>query len=226
MSRRALIAAALTAVVLAPAAAAHGGGGGRLGYSSTVVQLIPEQPAVHVQVLDSDDRLQVRVDGNHTLVIDGYQNDPYLRFDHTGVYRNARSPATYLNDARFGDVKLPPQANAKSTPMWVKVAAAGRSYEWHDHRIHWMSTTYPPVVARDKTVAHHIFDWTVPGTFDAKPLTIRGSLDYKPLPGGKFPIVLTIPLALLAVGGAALVYLRNRRGDVEKPRSTGKRPVT
>ena len=208
---RSVAAATLVAAVLAPAAAAHGGGGGRLGYHSTVIRLTPANPAVHVQVVDSDDRLQVHVDGNTTLIVDGYEKEPYLRFDPSGVFRNTLSPATYLNDDRYGSVELPADANPKAAPVWVKVAPAGRLYEWHDHRIHWMSTTYPPVVAADKSIPHHIFNWTVPGTVDGKRLQIKGSLDYKPLPSQKFPVVLVVPLILVAVGGVALVYLRNRR---------------
>ncbi len=211
MTLRSIAAAVLVAVVLTPAAAAHGGGGGRLGYHSTVVRLTPANAAIHVQVIDSDDRLEVHVDRDTTLIIDGYQNEPYLRFDDTGVYRNTLSPATYLNDDRYGHIKLPAQANPKATPVWVKVAPPGRTFDWHDHRIHWMSTTYPPVVSADKTIPHHIFNWTVPGTVDGKPFKIDGSLDYKPLPGQKFPVVLVIPLAILALAGGALVVLRNRR---------------
>ena len=210
MTRRVIAAAAFVAAVLVPAAAAHGGGG-RLGYHSTVIRLTPPDPAVHVRVVDSDDRLQTRVDGNTVLIVDGYEKEPYLRFDPTGVYRNNRSPATYLNDDRYGNIKLPAAANPKASPQWVKVAPAGRTYEWHDHRIHWMSTTYPPKVAADKSVPHHIFNWTVPGTNDGKPFQINGSLDYKPLPDQKFPITLVVPLVLVALGGAVLVYVRNRR---------------
>jgi hypothetical protein len=212
--------AALVACIVAPAAAAHGGGGGKLGYHSTVLRLVPAVAAVHVRVVDSDDRLQLSVTGNQTVVIDGYENEPYLRFGPTGVYRNTRSPATYLNDDRFGKVKLPTLADPKAEPQWTKVAPAGRVYEWHDHRIHWMSTTYPPVVSSDKKQPHHIFNWSVPGTVDGARFQIHGSLDYKPLPGQRFPILLIVPLIVLAVGGGALVYVRNRKAKEEPAPTT------
>ncbi len=213
LRRAALV--ALAACVLAPAAAAHGGGGGRLGYHSGVVKLEPATPAINVRVVDSDDRLQMNVAGKQIVVINGYEKEPYLKFDPTGVYRNAHSPATYLNDDRFGNIDLPASADPKAEPQWVKVAPAGRVYEWHDHRIHWMSATYPPKVAANKKIAHHIFDWTVPGTVNGAPLQIEGTLDYRPLPGQKFPFLLVVPLALVAIGGGALVYWRNRRGPEE-----------
>lgn len=212
MRRRGLIFATvvLVALSISPAAAPHGGGAAK-GYESTITAITPQTAAIEAAVVDADDRVQLRVLGDHVVVVHGYEKEPYLRFDSTGVYRNERSPATYLNDDRYGKVELPAAADPRATPVWTKVAPAGRSYEWHDHRIHWMNTTYPPVVAADTSVPHHIYDWTVPGTLDGKPLRIDGSLDYAPLPDQKFPVLLIVPLVLVAVGGVVLVVLRNRR---------------
>jgi hypothetical protein len=204
--------AALVALWCAPAAAPHGGGGAAKGYSSTVESVTPGSPDVHVAVLDADDRLQLRVTGPQTVVIEGYEKEPYLRFSPDGVFRNRRSPATYLNDDRYGRVELPDAADPNAAPDWERVAPAGRSYDWHDHRIHWMSPTYPRKVEAAKDVPHHIFDWSVPGTIDGKPLAIDGSLDYAPLPGQRFPRILIVPVVLLAVLGAVLALLRRRRG--------------
>ena len=206
---------AACAALLVPSAFAHDGGGGRKGYHSSVVRLVPASPVIHVTVVDSDDRLQMRVDGSHTVVIDGYQGEPYLRFSPGGVYRNARSPATYLNDDRFGRVRLPAGANAKAPPQWVTVAPRGRTYEWHDHRIHWMSTSYPPVVAADRSSPHRIFDWIVPGTVDGRRLAVHGRLDYTPLPGQRFPRLLVVPLVALALVAVALPLIRRRRAQSE-----------
>ena len=102
----ALVSAGLATFCLAPSASAHGGGGGK-GYRSSIVRLVPASPFVHVTVVDSDDRLRLRVDGNHGVVINGYEGEPYLRFAPSGVYRNRRSPATYLNDDRYGEGQAP-----------------------------------------------------------------------------------------------------------------------
>jgi len=208
--RRQLLALALVAVVAAPSAAAHGGGGAAKGYRSSVVSVEPASTSVRAEVIDADDRLRLVVTGDTVVIVDGYENEPYLRFDQTGVYVNTHSPAGYLNEDRYGKVALPAQADPKLPAAWEKVGPPGQPYDWHDHRIHWMSTSYPPVVAADTSVAHHIFDWKIPGLVDGKPLAIEGSLDYQPLPGQKFPVVLLIPLALLALGGIVLVVMRNR----------------
>lgn len=224
MILRTIAAAALATAVLAPAAAAHGGGGAAKGYSSRVTAIQPADPAIHAEVLYADDQLQLRLDGDGTVIIDGYQNEPYLKFDPTGTYVNTRSPARYLNDDRYGKVQLPTLANAKAQPAWHKVSPAGQPYQWHDHRIHWMSATYPPMVSADESVAHHIFDWTIPGTVDGKPLAIQGTLDYKPLPGQTFPKKLLIPIVLLLVGGLVLVIVRNRSGARSGPQPNEKPP--
>ena len=57
----------------------------------------------------------------------------------TGRSRSTReSPAYYLNDDRFGDVKVPTGADGKGAPQWKEIDKTGR-FEWHDHRMHWMA---------------------------------------------------------------------------------------
>jgi hypothetical protein len=208
------------AAAFAPAVSAHGGGAAR-GYASTVTAIAPPTARVSASVLEGDDRLELTVAGDHVVVIEGYEGEPYLRFTPDGVYRNIRSPATYLNDDRYARGRLPEQADAKAAPTWQKVGPMGRAYDWHDHRVHWMSTSYPPVVAADTSKPHHILDWAVPGTIDGRSLEIRGRLDYAPLPGRSFPRVLIVPLLLLAVA-AVVLPVRRRRTRLIPPTGTRK----
>jgi hypothetical protein len=204
--RRLLLAASL-ALVLVPAAGAHGGGDPR--YRSTVTAVDPARADVEVRVLDGDDRLRLTNRTGETILILGYDGEPYLRFTPTGVERNTRSPATYLNEERLGGVKLPPRADAEAQPVWEHVA--DRSvYEWHDHRIHWMSTIPPPRVRAAEDEAHHVFDWEVAGRIGSDPMAIRGSLDYEPAPEGRFRPVFVVPLVLLALAGIAIWWRRRR----------------
>lgn len=209
---RALLGAVLTALAVCSAAAAHGGGGaigGVLGFRSTVTRLDPREPEVFVRVLDYDDRLELRNETGKPLVILGYEGEPYLAFRDGRTYRNVRSPATYLNDDRYGAVVLPPQANAKASPKWEEVSPR-EDFDWHDHRIHWMSPTLPPKIQAAKSEPHHVFDWKVPARLGAKPLVIAGSLDYKP-PPNSIPKPLIGVLVLVVIGGGAAVWLRRRR---------------
>jgi hypothetical protein len=205
---RALLAAALAALVVCSAAAAHGGGGA-LGFRSKVTRITPAVAGVAVTVIDYDDRLELRNETGEPLVVLGYQGEPYLAFRDGHVYRNTRSPATYLNDDRFGKVALPAQADAKAAPEWDEVSPR-EEFDWHDHRIHWMSRTLPPKVQAAKDKSHHVFDWTVPARLGGKPLTIVGSLDYKP-PPNDVPKPLIVLLGLVIAGGGVAVWVRRKR---------------
>jgi hypothetical protein len=206
---RVAVTAALSALVLCPAAAAHGGGGAR-GFKSTVTAVVPPTPGLEATVLESDDRIGLRNKTGKTILVFGYEREPYLRMTSDAVYRNARSPATYLNDDRYGRVQLPDQADPKAASDWKQVAGEPY-YEWHDHRIHWMSPIDPPQVRRAKGVPHHIFDWSVPILVGGQRSALKGSLDYKPPPTSRFHAVLIVPLGALALGGAAAWWWRRAR---------------
>jgi hypothetical protein len=217
VTRVALI-AALAALAVCPAAAAHGGGGASRGYSSTITSIAPPDPALHIRVLDADDRLELWVDGDRIVIVRGYENEPYLRFSPDGVYRNTRSPATYLNDDRFGNVRLPTNVDPAAPPEWHRVAAGGQAYDWHDHRIHWMSPSYPPAVAADTSRPHHVFDWVVTGTIDGRPLHVRGSLDYSPPRGQPTWLYVVVAVAAFLLAGGAITWLRMRRATLRGAR--------
>jgi hypothetical protein len=210
MSLRLAAAVLLAALVACPAAAGHGDGAAR-GYTSTVTGVTPALDGIGVQVLQGDDQLEIRNDSGRVIVIDGYDGEPYLRFDAAGrVFRNANSPATYLNQERYGGVDVPASASRSAAPRWEQVAR-GRTYAWHDHRIHWMSTIDPPKIRQAKDVPHHVFDWKVPGTVDGRPLAIAGSLDYRPPPSSSFNPLLIAPLLALVLAGGGFWWARRRR---------------
>jgi hypothetical protein len=201
-------AVAVATLVVVPAAAAHGGGGA-LGFRSEVQRVSPATPGLAVVVRDYDDRLELRNETGRTITILGYDDEPYLAFRDGRVFRNTRSPATYLNDDRVGNVPLPADADADADPEWEEVAQK-ELYDWHDHRIHWMSRTLPPKVAAAKDVPHHVFDWTVPGLVDGKRFVIAGTLDYEPPPNDS-PALLVGTFAFIAAGGARAILLGRRR---------------
>jgi hypothetical protein len=209
VSLRLLSAALLAALVACPAAAGHGDGASR-GYTSKVTAITPQLDGLTVQVLQGDDQLRLRNDSGRELLIEGYDGEPYLRFGADGgVFRNVNSPATYLNEERYGGVDVPATASNTAAPRWERVARGG-TYDWHDHRIHWMSTIDPAKVREAKDEPHHVFDWNVPGSVEAQPLAIRGSLDYEPPPKSSFNPILIAPLVALALAGAIVWWARRR----------------
>jgi hypothetical protein len=197
--------ALLFAVVLsAPGpAAAHPGTAGR-GYVSTVAGLIPNVLGSSATVIGGDDRLRLSNYSGKTIVILGYEGEPYLRFDDSAVYENIRSPAVYLNRFRFPPPLTPGKADPRAKPRWRRVGR-GLSFDWHDHRIHWAARKPPAIVKRDPGHTHLIFHWRVPGRADGKPFAITGFLGYAPPRGAKQNgTSWAIPVAGAVLGALAL----------------------
>jgi hypothetical protein len=207
---RALAAAVLAALTLPTAALAHEGG--PKGFTSTVTRVTPATQGLRATILQGDDRIGLRNTSGQTILVYGYTKDPYLRITPHAVYRNERSPATYLNEVRFADqnVDFPDDVSAKAPPVWKQVSD-GPYYEWHDHRIHWMNPILPPQVRRAKDEPHHIFDWSVPIRVGARSGALAGTLDYAPPPSSSFNrALLVVPAALIVLGGAAVWWRRRR----------------
>jgi hypothetical protein len=146
-------------------------------------------------------------------MVQDYKGKPYLRFGADGsVQVNTNSEAYYLNDDRFGDVPVP--KGLGSQPHWKLLSKTGR-YDWHDHRIHWMSRTDPPQL-KDKNARTHIFDWQVPIRVGSQPGAVSGSLSWVP-PPSTLPAGAIWILVVLTLGGiAAVVLLRRRRHDDDR----------
>jgi hypothetical protein len=199
----------LMPALFAASAAAHAG---NPNYESLVNGVTPNIPGFSVVVINGDDRLEAVDRSPATVVIDGYQQEPYVRMDPDGtVAVNLRSPAYYLNSDREGTAPIPASANPKATPDWKVVAHDGR-FQFHDHRMHWMGAKNPPQV-KDTAVRTKITDWRVPVHTAGKDGAITGTLFWRGSSGGP-PAGAFIGLAaflLLAV--ATVVIVRRRRGE-------------
>jgi hypothetical protein len=201
--KRALVLAVLVAAVLAPGAEAHFGTG-KLGYRSTITAIEPRMPGLKFKVLFGDDQIYLDNRSGRTVVIKGYDGEPYLRFAPSGIFVNIHSPAGYLNQDRYARVKVPKSATATAKPKWEKLANVHK-WAWHDHRIHFMNPIPPPQIKAAPRKPHHVFDWKVPATDNGKKFFITGSLDYKPPSKKDFPYGLVISLAALV--GAGMIGL-------------------
>jgi hypothetical protein len=201
--KRALVVAALAAAVLASGAEAHFGTA-KLGYRSRITKIEPPMRGLTFSILYGDDSIKLDNRSGKTVVIKGYGGEPYLRFAPNGVFVNVNSPASYLNQDRYGRVQVPKSATSAAKPKWAKMANV-HVWAWHDHRIHFMSPTPPPQIKAAPRKQHHVFDWKVPATENGKKFVIAGSLDYKPPPKNDFPYGLVISLAALV--GAGMIGL-------------------
>jgi hypothetical protein len=193
-----------TLLVAGPASAHVGGGAAGSDFDGRVTGVTPELPGVRVRVLQFGDELEL-VNGTGTEVeIPGYDDEPYLRIGPDGVWRNARSPATYINLDRFGRVTLPEEADSRAEPRWEQVSTEPH-YVWHDHRTHWMSEgVLPPNVAADTSRSHTVFEWTVPVRHGGTAAEVTGVLTWSPPPSPWLVWPVYAVLALLAAGAGLL----------------------
>jgi hypothetical protein len=209
--RAVVVGAALLALLCAAPALAHQG---NPNYRSVINGVTPAQPGLKLQVLNFDDRLQLDNHTGKTVVVRGYQNEPYLRLLGDGTVEvNHNSPAFYLNNDRTSTGTVPANAKPGATPDWQVVDRAG-TYQWHDHRIHWMSSI-PPKQVTDKSKRTKVFDWKVPMQVGSRRASVTGTLFWQPKPGGGIPTGALIGLVVLAVAGLGAVFVvRRRRGEL------------
>ncbi len=187
--------------------------GSSFHYRSNVTTVQPSVAGVRLQVLEFADRLQLSNHSGKTVVVYGYEGEPYGRVLGDGtVELNTNSPAYYLNQNFYGNVTVPATASRSAVPRWKVVDRTGR-LEWHDHRIHWMSPAIPPEV-KDQAKRTKIFDWQVPIQVGARKGAVNGELFWTPVSGSKTPtgaivaLVAAIALALLFV-----LFVRRRRAS-------------
>jgi len=166
---------------------------------------------------------------NHTrdtLVVHGYEGEPYLRIGPMGVEHNRRSPATYLNRERYRQVAMPPDVDAAASPEWIAISQQPR-HVFHDHRAHWMSPMAPafvdagPVadllmrtglvgpIGRANESAGTFQQWEIPVTYAGQALAVRGELVWQD-PPRPWPWLL---LAGLAVAPALLGWRHRDASD-------------
>lgn len=208
MTIRRAVATALAALCAAPSAAsAHEG---NPNYRSDV--RTPALPGLDVRVLNYDDRIELDYDGERPLLVEGYRKEPYLRFRPDGrVEINRRSPAAYLNEDRFAQIEVPGTADHRAPPEWQVVARNGR-YDWHDHRIHWMSEGADPPQVTDRAKRTKVFDWRIPmATAGGEVDVVRGTLTWLGADEGGFPLAAALSLGAAVGGGGALTFLVRRR---------------
>jgi hypothetical protein len=145
--------------------------------------------------------------GRNVVIFD-YQGKPYARVlaDRT-VQVNTNSEAYYLNNDRYANVEVP--KGLGSTPKWKLIDRTGR-FQWHDHRMHYMSPQVPPQVT-DQDRRTRVFDWKVPVAVGGQKGSIAGTLDWVPLPATTLPVGLiwgsAVALIVLLIG----VFLIRRR---------------
>jgi hypothetical protein len=176
--------AALAGAVLVPAgpALAHGGDQpDATAYRIEVTGIGRELPGLSVRVVEAGARLELTNATGHSVEVLGYQGEPYLDVRPDGTYRNANSPATYLNETIGGDSPVPSNADPTAAPDWRKIST-GTTVRWHDQRPRWNSDGLAPQAVADPGRAHKLRDWSVPLRTGATTFTVEGTLTWEPPP--------------------------------------------
>src|SRR6266542_4138584 len=93
-SVRAALVIAFFVLVFPSVAVAHGGGS-KHGYVSTVERIVNAR-GIEAEA-SGDGHFELTAPAGHTVIVRGYEGEPYLRFDEGEVYENERSPTTYVN---------------------------------------------------------------------------------------------------------------------------------
>lgn len=222
-SLRAALGALFVFVLMAAPAAAHQSSP---KFNSVFDGLKPSIPGVKVQVLGFDNQYQLINNTGKTVIVYGYQHEPYGRILPDGTVQvNERSPAYYLNEDRFGTTPVPASANPKAPPLWKQQDKTGR-FIWHDHRMHWMAHTVPNQV-HDQHKKTKIFDYSIPLSVGGKPTDLTGTLFWRGTPKGAPAGAIAALIALVLAAIAFVVFVRRRRtagrGSSPKPVKPGPR---
>lgn len=186
-----IAAALLASVAAAGPAAAHGLGGPEpTDEVVTVAGVRPAASGIRVRAIDLGERLELTNRSDATVLVLGYEAEPYLRIDRRGVWENRRSPATALNRSDTPTGTVPARLDAAAPPVWVRVSGSPTA-RWHDHRAHWMGRGQ----VRDEP-------WEIPVRIDGTAARITGTLDSRPAPAPApwlgLAAGLALTLALLA----------------------------
>ncbi len=201
-----LVAVFAVAAALPASALAHEG---NPNFRSEITGLDPPAPGVEVEVLNFDDSLLLRNDSGATVVVEGYQSEPYVRISPDGTVEvNERSPSFYLNQDRFAEASVPDSADPDAPPDWQLVDESGQ-YTWHDHRSHYMGSGTPPQVS-DESLRTKVFDYAIPLRVGSTDTKLNGTLYWVGDDDG-FPLAPFIALAAVALLTLATVVLVRRR---------------
>jgi hypothetical protein len=223
MTRRAVLTSLAGVLVALAAAGTAGAHGGNPKFRSQFRSIQPAIGGIEVDVLNYDDRLLLINRSGRTVAISGYEREPYARLLADGTVEvNRRSPTHYLNEERYGGTPVPPSADPKAPPQWQTVSRTGR-FEWHDHRIHWMSKDAVPPQVKDEDVRTKVFDWRVPIRVGSRRARLTGTLFWQPPTASGVPTAAIVALAVLVVATLALfVVTRRRRGTApaRRPRQS------
>ena len=177
--------------------------------------MAPALPGLLATVPAGGTHLQISNRTGKPVVVEGYDGEQFARILPDGtVQLNMNSPAVYLNRDSMGNAPVPTNAKPTASPSWSTQDRTG-TYQWHDHRIHWMGMGVPEKV-RDESLRTLVSTWTVPLNVGGTPVVVRGSLWWIGQDDGVPPAAIAafVVLAVVLVGLIAAVAVRRRKTGI------------
>ena len=194
---------------------------GSHSFESVVDGIRPSRLAtgIDVRMIDADARLELTNRSGSTVVVRGYDGEPYARIASEGpVEVNVLSPSMAPSNDRMG--RTPPNGDedASAPPRWVRVGDGGR-FSWYDRRTHYRGTGMPAAVT-DRERRTRLWDYRVPVTVGDEDASITGTLYWigvSPFPTGLFVGMLVATAGCLLFGAWVLTRARHDGADGARP---------
>lgn len=185
----------VAALVLPGTAVAHVGTSAPVAtnFVAQISGLEPASAAVRAKAVDGDREIWLQARADTTVLVLGAQGEPLLRFDRGEVLVNVRSLTAQADGIDRFDLR--PDPNPHAQPLWHRVRA-GRSYLWHEHRLHALEP-----LGRDHQTTAVIGHWAIPLVIDGRRHVLAGALVYHPS-GSPWPWIL---LACVLAAASAVV---------------------
>lgn len=178
-------------------------------YRTRVLGISPPVPGLTVRVVEAGGKLELINHSGQTVLVLGYDNEPYLRVTPTGVDENERSPSTWSNRSLVAPKTRPPAGlDPSAPPQWRHISSVPVAI-WHDHRSHWAGPGDPPAVRADRGREQVVVpDWRVPLRVGSQTVVVYGEIDWVPGPspwpwiGAAVLLCAAVLLAARVAGGA------------------------
>jgi hypothetical protein len=203
----------LLLVGAAPVSAHSAEGSPSSNYSTTIDSVVPTPVGFSARVIERGNRMEVRWISGSAIIVEGYEDEPYLRIGPNGVEENRQSSATYTNQSRNGTESIPSDLEPDGPPEW-KVVSVEPVARFHDHRAHFMGSVPPPLVLRSPGDRQLVQDFTIkirPVEGEGGSTLIVGRVEWIPSPSKTPLLAFAAVLALVLAGIAAFAGVRAER---------------
>lgn len=158
--------------------------------------IAPPAPGVSYQVLSTGAApyVTVALSGNHTFEIFGLLGEPFIRMGPDGVQTNRRSPSVeYLIKDPAKPLNLPAVNN--QPPAWDSVSTDA-VFHYYERRAEWPHTGQP-VEAQALGRPAVVYRFSIPASYDGRPVAILGHVRWVPAPINFEIPLLFVPFAVV-----------------------------